>query len=123
MIGIITTLFSLFRSNGVAGVNEGVLETIQHAFTDFITKDAQAQAAINKGLQDARDADAKTFDPTIHWVNAMRSAVRPVCTFVAMGWYVYARVAGIPFGPEDYAIVGGIIAFWFGFRPFEKTVK
>jgi len=37
-----------------------------------------------------------------------------------MAWYIYARLNDIPLQAEDYAIIGGIMAFWFGFRPFEK---
>jgi len=44
-------------------------------------------------------------------------------TFAAMSWYLYARTQGIELTQEDYAIIGGVLAFWFGFRPFEKRRK
>lgn len=121
LLQLLPALFGLFKARGVQDVEGSLLDKIEAAFTAFVGEDTDAQKLITQSIADARDADAKTFDPSIHIINAMRSSVRPVCTFMAMSWYVYARVKGVALTPEDYAIIGGIIAFWFGFRPFEKT--
>ncbi len=71
-------------------------------------------------FNNARKHDIATFDKNDLFSNRLRSIVRPICTLIAISWYVYARANEIPLGKEDYAIIGGILAFWFGFRPFEK---
>jgi len=38
-------------------------------------------------------------------------------------WYVYARANGIELQEYDWYIIGGVIAFWFGFRPLEQFIK
>lgn len=71
-------------------------------------------------LKSARMHDAQIFDATDKFSNTLRSSVRPIITIAAMGWYIWARANGVPLEGEDYAIIGGVLAFWFGFRPFEK---
>jgi hypothetical protein len=74
-------------------------------------------------IDKARDSDAALNSLDLpRFVNVLRGIVRPVITLTAFFWYVYARATNVPMGAEDYAIVGGIMAFWFGFRPFEKAV-
>ncbi|MFT7433691.1 MAG: hypothetical protein ACI9TY_001330, partial [Alphaproteobacteria bacterium] len=103
-----------------AGVSEDVMSKITDVLTDFVTKDEKALQMTMAYMQEARAHDIATFNKDDILANRFRSVVRPVCTFLALWWYVYARINEIPLQQEDYAIVGGILAFWFGFRPFEK---
>ena len=105
------------------GISSDVMDRVSTVIGDFLNKDERAQQAIMTEIDKARDADTAmnaqgTMPPL---VNLLRGLVRPIVTFTAFFWYVYARCSGVALGPEDYAIVGGIMAFWFGFRPFEKA--
>lgn len=115
---------ALLRSRGdiasISGASEDVVNRVLTAAEQHIGKDERLQAQLFAEMESARQHDVKTFDGKDRATNALRSSVRPLITFVAMGWYVYARLNAIPLMPEDYAIIGGILAFWFGFRPFEK---
>ena len=128
MLGAITGLFSLFSgaassiSKGI-GVDEGIVTKVIKGIEHYASKDERVQKFWAEQMQNARKHDIATFDKTDVFSNRLRSAVRPFCTMVALLWYVYARSNEIPLGQEDYAIVGGILAFWFGFRPFEKRKK
>ncbi|PZP39005.1 MAG: hypothetical protein DI585_05520 [Pseudomonas fluorescens] len=88
---------------------------------DLLTKDERVVEAIMAEVDKARTHDAGMVASNIlPLVSLLRGLVRPVITLTAFFWYVYARCAGLPMNGEDYAIVGGIMAFWFGLRPFEK---
>ena len=102
------------------GVPSHVVAQISQAFEAHIGKDERLLAMAQQEMQAAREHDAQTQVRDIPFVNLARGLVRPSVTFMAMGWYVYARVQNIPLNAEDYAIIGGILAFWFGMRPFEK---
>lgn len=93
---------------------------VEKALDAYTGKDEKLVAALMGEIEKARQHDAATLEREDKLVNRLRGLVRPVVTLVAFGWYVLARVFGIPLMAEDYAIVGGILAFWFGFRPFEK---
>lgn len=105
----------------VSGAPEDIVNRVLNAAEAHISKDERLQAQIFAEMESARAHDANTFDKTDKQANRLRSSVRPIITFAAMGWYICARVEGIALTPEDYAIIGGILAFWFGFRPFEKA--
>lgn len=129
MIQIATTvlggLFSLFKGNtksiaNKAGVDESVVGKVLGAVEDYANKDERMQEFLAEQINKARQHDIATFDKTDKFSNRLRSSVRPLTTFAAMAWYIYARLNDIPLQAEDYAIIGGIMAFWFGFRPFEK---
>lgn len=79
---------------------------------------AKMNVLYNDALKSAREHDKASYGDVL--VDRLRGLVRPVCTMIAISWYVYARVNDIALGHEDYAIIGGILAFWFGFRPFDK---
>lgn len=129
MIQIATTvlggLFGLLKGNsksiaGKAGVDESIVGKVLGAVEDYANKDERMQAFLAEQINKARQHDIATFDKTDKFSNRLRSSVRPLTTFAAMAWYIYARLNEIPLQAEDYAIIGGIMAFWFGFRPFEK---
>lgn len=89
---------------------------------DLLTTDERVLEAIMAEIDKARDHDnAMNASNVLPFISMLRGLVRPVITLTAFFWYVYARCTGLEMGGEDYAIVGGIMAFWFGLRPFEKT--
>lgn len=103
------------------GLSEETVGKVSDAVTGYLTQDERATQAIMAEIDKAREHDAAMSGGSLLPVVALlRGLVRPVITLTAFFWYVYARAAGVPMGPEDYAIVGGVLAFWFGFRPFEK---
>lgn len=106
------------------GVSEEVVSEVGRSIGDYLSRDEKALAAVMAEIDKARGHDtamnAVAMPPV---VNLLRGLVRPVITFAAFGWYVVARLLGIPLALEDYTMVGGILAFWFGFRPFDKRVK
>mgnify|MGYP005686751617 FL=1 len=129
MIQIATTvlggLFGLLKGSsksiaGKAGVDESIVSKVLGAVEDYANKDERMQAFLAEQINKARQHDIATFDKADKFSNRLRSSVRPLTTFAAMAWYIYARLNDIPLQAEDYAIIGGIMAFWFGFRPFEK---
>ncbi|MBI1362718.1 MAG: hypothetical protein GC134_01935 [Proteobacteria bacterium] len=120
LLPLIGPLLSLFRRRGVEGVAQDATEQVVSALEAFLHKDEEAAKLTADYMDQARKHDIATFDAQDRFANRMRACVRPACTFVALCWYVYARANGIELQPEDYAIIGGILAFWFGFRPFEK---
>lgn len=131
MIGIGTAasliggLFSLLKGDAKqiaqdAGVEEGVISKVLGAVETYATKDERLQAFLAEQIDKARQHDIATFDKTDLFSNRLRSSVRPLVTFAAMTWYIYARVNNIPLQAEDYALIGGVTAFWFGCRLFEK---
>jgi hypothetical protein len=121
LLPVVGSLFGLFRNQAVGGVSAQTTHKVVDALQTFITSDEKARALIADYAEQARKHDVATYDAQDRLTNRMRSCVRPVCTFIALGWYVYARANGIALMAEDYAIIGGILAFWFGFRPFEKN--
>lgn len=103
-----------------SGLAEETVEAVLKGADAYLQKDERALRELNQFVADARAHDIATFNKEDAFSNRMRSCVRPMITFAAMGWYIYARGQGIALTQEDYAIIGGILAFWFGFRPFEK---
>lgn len=124
---VISILADVLRSNKVevakqTGVSEDAIGKVGDAVESFLTKDERALQAMMAEIDKARAHDTAmnaTAMPPV--VLLLRGLVRPLITLTAFFWYVYARAAGIALGSEDYAIIGGILAFWFGFRPFEKA--
>lgn len=119
-IGAILGIAGMFKSKKIEGVSSGVVDKVVDAFQDYVTKDEKAQVFLAEQIELSRQHDIKLMEHNSRFVNDLRGAVRPVVSFIAIGWYVYARVNDIALTHEDYAIIGGVLAFWFGFRPFEK---
>lgn len=104
------------------GLSMDTVNKVSSAVTDMLGKDERVTQAIMAEFEKARAHDmAMVASNIIPAVSLLRGLVRPVITLTAFFWYVYARCAGLPMNGEDYAIVGGIMAFWFGLRPFEKS--
>lgn len=120
LIPVIASLIQTFAQREIKGVPAKAVSDVTGALQKYLTQDAEALKIMEDAVNAARQHDAATFDKDDRFSNRLRSSVRPVCTYVAVGWYVYARVMGLPLGSEDYALIGGMVAFWFGLRPFEK---
>ncbi len=128
IIPILSGLAGLLKANRgaiakKAGTTPDIVGKVTTAFEQYLSKDERVLAIAAEELNKARQHDIETQVKGIPLVNLARGLVRPVITFTAFAWYVYARVYHIPLTSEDYAIIGGILAFWFGFRPFEKIKK
>ncbi|NPA52572.1 MAG: hypothetical protein GXO22_06725 [Aquificae bacterium] len=54
------------------------------------------------------------------WVKSLRALVRPTIALSAVGFYIGAKVYGIPLTEFDYYLIGGVFAFYFGLRTLEK---
>lgn len=125
---VVSIITDLLRSNRgemarQAGVSEEAIGKVGDAVEAFLTKDERAMQAVMAEIDKARAHDtAMNATPMPPVVLLLRGLVRPLITLTAFLWYVYARAAGIALDGEDYAIIGGILAFWFGFRPFEKVL-
>lgn len=103
-----------------SGVAADGVQRVSDVVEAFLSKEERTQAALLQSVEQARQHDAALPAGTL-WMANLRACVRPVVSLTAMVWYVYARANGIALQSEDYAIIGGILAFWFGFRPFEKS--
>jgi hypothetical protein len=103
-----------------AGVSPQAVQQVGSVLGDYLTRDQKAQQAMMDEMERARrhDVDTRGGEPPI--VLLLRGIVRPLITLSAFVWYVTARAYGIPLSGEDYALIGGVVAFWFGFRSFEK---
>lgn len=103
------------------GLSEDTVGQVSDSVTGYLSQDERALAAVMAEIDKAREHDSSLNTPNLPvFVAATRAMVRPVITLVAFLWFVYARCAGIELSAEDYTIVGGVMAFWFGLRPFEK---
>ena len=122
---ILTSLLSAINLNKddlakKAGVSTSSIQKVSSVLHEYLSKGEKLMQLEQEFMNKAREHDIKTFVEGNNLVNSLRSLVRPICTFVSLAWYVYARVHGIELIAEDYAIIGGVLAFWFGFRPFDK---
>lgn len=102
-----------------------LIEPVTSLVSEFITdKDKVNELAgkmnelYEKGLKSAREHDKASYGDKL--VDRFRGLIRPTCTAIVIVWYVYARINDIILDEKDYAIIGGVLAFWFGFRPFDK---
>lgn len=125
MIPLLAAVVEVFanRKADVAksvGISEDTVTRVGSVVGEILSKDEKLMAQASAEIEKARQHDAATGGNAPPVVELLRGLVRPVVTLGAFIWYVYARANGIDMAPEDYAIIGGVVAFWFGFRPFEK---
>jgi hypothetical protein len=117
-------LIDLFAGKEKGGL---VRETLDN-FADFVLNDTRAKEVLlehakleEQKIQNARDHDKASYNLPV--VDIARGLVRPLTTIGVFSWYVYARANGIELQEYDWYIIGGVIAFWFGFRPLEQFIK
>lgn len=123
IISAVTGLMNDKKSDLAAktGLSVETVGKVSGVVTDLLTKDERLAEAIMAEIEKARQHDSgMSASNVLPLISMLRGLVRPVITLTAFFWYVYARCVGLPMNGEDYAIVGGIMAFWFGLRPFEK---
>lgn len=106
------------------GLSVDTVAKVSGVVGDMLTRDERIREAVMQEIDRARAHDAGMGVVNgMPLIGILRGLVRPVITLTAFFWYVYARCMGVPMVAEDYAIVGGIMAFWFGVRPFEKRAN
>lgn len=103
-----------------AGVSVDAVGKVGDLLQDYLSKDEKALQVVMNEIDKARQHDIATGAKAPPVVELLRGLVRPVITLCAFFWYVLARMADIPLSGEDYTLIGGVVAFWFGFRSFEK---
>lgn len=102
--------------------------------------EARGQQDWNAGSLDAlKESITSQFRPSgVKWVDAFSTIIRPLITFqwvivlypaVIVASFVLSVQAGVPalnalikvFGPEEKALVGAILNFWFVGRVFDNV--
>ena len=100
---------------------------------------AQAEAETIKGAQ---EHDKAVLDKSSRWVANYIGTVRPTITYIFaielvainawLAWYVWyndkmitsmedlIRFSDVIFSPDEMAMFGGILSFWFGSRAWNK---
>lgn len=122
VIGAVIDLIAR-RKDDVArttGVSVDTVGKVGQAIEDYLSKDERALKAVMDEIDRARAHDIAVNAKVPPVVELLRGVVRPLITLTAFAYYVGARLAGVELLPEDYTLIGGIVAFWFGFRSFEK---
>lgn len=123
---IVGTVVDVLRLNKAdvakaVGVSPDAVGQVGDMLQDYLSRDEKALKAVMDEIDRARQYDVATSAGAPPIVVLLRGVVRPVITLTAFIWYVIARLDGVALTSEDYALVGGIVAFWFGFRSFEKN--
>lgn len=120
---IIAKAISGFSSSKKAkelGINDNALDEISKYLKDDLTFNSELEKEIIQEVEKARHHDLLTSKNINNIVNNIRGIVRPLCTLIAFSWYIYAKLNSIDLNSQDYSIIGGTLAFWFGFRSYEK---
>ena len=105
---------------------------VEEKYVDFSVHQLDA-------MQEAFKEQAATATSSYKWVSALSALVRPVVTYVLFGLYVcfkiammyYAVQTGIPWNavmqqawnPDDFAMLNGILFYWFLNRSIERYRK
>lgn len=115
----------------VTDVVKGFFEPAKELISEFVVDKDQAnqlQFELNKlfadSLNSARDHDKATYG--IWLVDFIRGMIRPVITICFGALFVIAKLfpeKGIILTVEDYAMIGGVMAFWFGGKFLGKDIQ
>ena len=115
---IISYIFNRLKNSGI--IKKSELKTL-----NLLEKEINESKTLNKEISQLLakvvEHDAGLIKNNSSLVNNLRGIIRPICTLFAFAWYLYAKVNNIELSLEDYSIIGGILAFWFGFRTYEKS--
>jgi hypothetical protein len=83
----------------------------------------KVQATVQNAMKEAQDFFLAYFTATIGkdepWYSPNK-LFRPVCSFVVVAFYIYARLNNIPLTGDDRILIGGVVGFWFAGRTIEK---
>jgi hypothetical protein len=117
---------------------------VEEIRTEQVAMQTQAQMAVAESemVKGAQDHDKAVLDKASTWVANYIGTVRPtvtyifvlelVCINIFLCYYLYTnpglitsmddvlRYADIIFSPDEMAMLGGIIGFWFGSRTWSK---
>ncbi|MCK5606049.1 hypothetical protein KAR91_29390 [Candidatus Pacearchaeota archaeon] len=118
-------------SNPIQDFVSGIFQPAKELISEFIVDKDQAnelQFKMNElyaeSLNSAREHDKASYG--IWVVDFCRGMVRPVITVLSTTLWVVAKFYpeyGIELNNYDYAIIGGVNAFWFGGKFLNKDVK
>lgn len=117
--GLVAKALSSFKSS-TKGKDLGITDDIANGVADYLKNDKQLEKEMIAEIDKARQHDISTGKNVSKFITNLRGFIRPVCTIAAFTWYIYAKLNAIELTSEDYSIIGGILAFWFGFRSYEK---
>tara|TARA_Y100001960_G_C14781757_1_gene887387 strand:- start:2946 stop:3332 length:387 start_codon:yes stop_codon:yes gene_type:complete len=102
------------------GKDLGVTNDITNAIAAYLKNNAELEKEIIAEIDKARQHDITIGQNVSKFIINLRGLIRPVCTIAAFTWYIYAKLNNIELTSEDYSIIGGVLAFWFGFRSYDK---
>lgn len=102
---------------------------VEEKYVDYSIANMQALATSHKAQSDDASSSYK-------WVSAASALVRPAVTYVLFGMYVLFKISMITYGttsgvpwttvmqnswtPDDFAMLNGILMYWFLNRSIEK---
>ena len=115
----IAAALSKFKGSKKA-LDLGISEDIINAVSSYLSKDIELDKNLTEQIKNAQDHDISIGQKLSKLVINLRGLIRPLCTIVILTWYLYAKLNNINLTTEDYSIIGGVLAFWFGFRTYEK---
>lgn len=116
LIGKALSSFKLSKE----GKSLGITDDIANGLASYLQNNANLEKEIIAEIDKARKHDILIGENVSKFVTNLRGLIRPLCTIAAFIWYIYAKLNTIELTSEDYSIIGGILAFWFGFRSYEK---
>lgn len=107
-------------SNSKEGKDLGITSDIANGIASYLKNNVELEKEIINEIDKARQHDIKIGENVNKFITNLRGLIRPLCTVAAFVWYIYAKLNHIELTSEDYSIIGGVMAFWFGFRSYEK---
>jgi hypothetical protein len=118
--GVIAKILSKYAKSDKANIDNAIVSEISQYIKDDKLFEQELENHLSQEIEKARLHDNSINTQVSSYVINIRGLIRPVCTVAAFIWYVYAKLNGISLDSQDYSIIGGILAFWFGFRSYEK---
>lgn len=117
--GIVAKALGVLK-NSDKGKTLGLTEDIANGIATYLQNNKELEKEIIAEVNKARQHDITIGQNVSKFVINLRGLIRPLCTIIAFVWYLYAKLNNIELTSEDYSIIGGTLAFWFGFRSYEK---
>lgn len=102
------------------GKDLGLTQDITNGISAYLHANKNLEKQIVAEVDKARQHDIAIGLNASKFIINLRGFIRPLCTIAAFIWYIYAKLNNIELISEDYSIIGGTLAFWFGFRSYEK---
>ena len=113
-------------------IAKGLISPVSDIVKEFVSDKDKAMALEAKltmffaeTINDAREHDKASYGST--WqgrtVDFMRGMVRPLITYGAGAYFIYAKMNKLPIPDQEYAIIAGVFVFWFGGRMLSKDIR